>query len=206
MTTAQPTGDEKQVLNARERNEQLPSNTYVTKVYFDSNSSAGDLVRIVVMSDHAVSSYVANREYHHGNTSVSIDRIESFTLRSGSLETTQASIGAFTGSMPMHLETAQAASWSRAAYTPTGAHNRLFKAVDPDDSTKMIGVLIEQDAMGRLAKITWYKTQEARAIFANTPTALAFEMVKDEAGAPSLDPNSIAGWTWYHTTSIALGT
>ena len=68
----------------------------------------------------------------------------------------------------------------------------------------MIGVLIEQSTAGALTKISWYKTQEASAIFATTPTALEFEVVKNSAGEPSLDPNDIAGWTWYYTASIAL--
>jgi hypothetical protein len=185
--------------------EQFPVDTYVGKLAFDSNSSFGDLVRIVIMSGNETATCVPNHEYHYGNTSVSIDKITSFTLRSGTLATTQTAIDAFAGSMPMHLQTAQAPSWSRGVYTPSGAHNRLFKAVDPDDSTRMIAVMIEQDARGQLSKITWYKTHEARAIFATTPTDLGFEMVKTDTGAASLDPNDIAGWTWYHTTSIALG-
>lgn len=188
-----------------DKNEQFPVNTRVTKFYFDTNTPVGHLVRIVAMSGNATLSCVANHEYHYGNTSVSIDKIAGFTLRSGLLETTQTAIDEFAGSMPLHLETAQAPSWSRAVYTPTGAHNRLFKAVDPDDSNKMIAVLIEQDERGQLAQITWYKTQDARAIFATMPTALAFEVVKNGAGVPSLDPNDISGWTWYHTTSLAIG-
>ncbi len=187
-----------------EGHEQFPGNTLVTKVYFDSNSSAGDLVRIVAMSDHTTTNCVAFHEYHHGNTGVSIDKVGSFTLRSGTLASTQTAIDGFVGSMAMHLKTSQAPGWSRGVRTPTGAHNRLFKAVDPDDSTKMIGVLIEQSTAGALTKISWYKTQEASAIFATTPTALEFEVVKNSAGEPSLDPNDIAGWTWYYTASIAL--
>jgi hypothetical protein len=185
-------------------NEQFPVNIYVGKLAFDSNSSYGDLVRIVVMSGNETATCAPDHEYHFGNTSVSIDKITSFTLRSGTLPATQTAIDGFAGAMPMHLETAQAPDWSSGAYTPAGAHNRLFKAVDPDDSTKMIAVMIEQNTAGQLAKITWYKTQAARAIFRATPTELPFEMVKTDTGAPSLDPNDIAGWTWYHTTSLAL--
>lgn len=188
-----------------DKNEQFPANTRVTKFYFDSNTTVGDLVRIVVMSGNATSNCSANHEYHYGNAGVSIDKVAGFTLRSGLLEATQSAIDEFAGSLPLNLATAQAPSWSRGVYTPTGAHNRLFQAVDPDDSTKMIAVLIEQDARGQLAKISWYKTQDARAIFATAPASLAFEVVKNGAGEPSLDPNDISGWTWYHTTSVALG-
>ena len=204
MHNDRPVNDATQCHAEREGHEQLPGNTYVTKVYFDSNASSGDIVRIVAMSDHTTTNCTAYHEYHHGNTSVEIDKVTAFTMRSGTLASTQTAINGFVGAMPLHLETAQAPSWSRGVRTPTGAHNRLFKAVDPDDSTKMIGVLIEQNTAGQLTKISWYKTQEASAIFATTPTALEFEVVKDGSGNPSLDPSDIAGWTWYYTSSIAL--
>jgi hypothetical protein len=204
MTHAQAATDAIRNDSEADKNEQFPVNTRVTKFFFDTNTTVGDLVRIVVMSGNATSNCAANHEYHYGNTSVSVDKITGFTLRSGPLETSQTAIDEFAGSMPLHLATAQAPSWSRGVYTPTGAHSRLFKAVDPDDSTKMIAVLIEQNAQGELAKISWYKTQDARAIFATAPASLAFEVVKNGAGVPSLDPNDISGWTWYHTTSVAL--
>ncbi|MEP7121813.1 MAG: hypothetical protein ABJE95_12915 [Byssovorax sp.] len=204
MSNAHTATDANQSHPALDKNEQFPGNTHVTKAYFDSNSSVGDLVRIVIMSANETTNCVANHEYHYGNTDADITSITSFTLRTGTLDTSQTAIDAFAGSLPLHLQTAQAPSWSRGAYTPTGAHNRLFKAVDPDDSTRMIAVLIEQSAHNVLTRITWYKTQDAGAIFATAPTALAFEVVKNESGVPSLDPNDIAGWTWYHTTSIAL--
>lgn len=188
-----------------DKNEQFPGNTRVTKFFFETNTSVGDLVRIVVMSGNSTTNCAANHEYHYGNIGVALDKITGFTLRSGALETSQTAIDEFAGTMPLQLRTAQAPSWSRGVHTPTGAQNRLFKAIDPDDSTKMIAVLIEQDTTGRLAKISWYKTQDARSIFATTPAALVFDVVKNSAGVPSLDPNDIAGWTWYHTTSIALG-
>lgn len=205
MHNVRTANDADQNDDERGSNEQLPGNTYVTKVYFDSNTSVGDIVRIVAMSDHTTTNCTAFHEYHHGNTSVAIDRIASFTLRSGTLASTQTAIDGFVGSMPLHIQTVQAPNWSRGIRTPSGAHNRLFKAVDPDDSTKMIAVLIEQNTAGQLTKISWYKTRDASAIFATTPTALGFEMVKDGTGAASLDPNDIAGWTWYYTASIALG-
>lgn len=205
MSNVRPASDEIRNDNDREGHEQFPVNTLVTKVYFDSNVSGGDLVRIVVMSGNSTSACAANHEYHYGNTGISIDDVTSFTMRTGTLASTQQAIDGFVDAMTLHVETAQAPSWSSGVYTPTAAHKRLFKAVDPDDSTKMIGALIEQDAQGRLHKLTWYKTQEARALFATTPTALPFAIVRDEAGAPSLDPSDIAGWTWYYTTTIALG-
>jgi hypothetical protein len=190
--------------NERERGEQFPVNTHVgLKVHFDTNVIDGDLIRIVVMNDQETSRCSPYHEYHYSNTSVSVESITAFTMRCSPLEVTQQSVDSFAGSMALHLETAQAASWQRGVYVPQGVRKRLYKAVDPDDRTKMIGVLIEQDAEGKLEKLTWYKTQDAKALFVSTPPALEFEIVNDDAGAPSLDPNDIAGWTWYYTTSIA---
>lgn len=196
--------DESRNSNERECGEQFPVNTHVLmKVHFDTNIPAGDLVRIVVMNDQETSQCSPYHEYHYGNTGISIESITAFTMRCSPLEVTQQAVDSFAGSMSLHLDIAQTASWLRGVYVPLGARKRLYKAADPDDQTKMIGVLIEQDAQGRLAKLTWYKTQEARALFASTPTTLEFEIVRDDAGAPSLDPNDIAGWTWYYTTSMA---
>jgi hypothetical protein len=205
MNNAQAASAETRNDEVCEQNEQFPVNTYVTKVYFDSNSSAGDILRIVAMSNHTTTNCTAYHEYHHGNTSIAIDSLDSFTLRSGTLASSQGAINSFVSSMPLHIETAQAPSWTGGVRTPTGAHNRLFKAADPDDNTKMIGVLIEQNTAGELTRLTWYKTQEASAIFATTPTSLEFHMVRDYLGAASVDPNDIAGWTWYYTTTIAVG-
>lgn len=190
----------------REGNEQFPVDTKcLTQVCFDTNVANGDLLRIVVMNDRTTPQCVAYHEYYYGNLGVFLEDLPAFTMRSGPLEGTQQAVDGFVGSMSLHLDISQTASWDRGVHVPQGARNRLYKAIDPDDSTKMIGVLLEQDEHGRLTRITWYKTQNARDVFRSTPDTLNFELVKDERGAPSLDPNDIAGWTWYYTPSIAGG-
>ena len=186
--------------------EQFPVDTaHVTRISFDTHVTNGDLVRIVVMNGMATTQCSPYREYHYGNAGISLEDVAAFTMRSGTLAVTQTAVDGFVNSMPLHLDVAQSPSWSRGVHSPSGARNRLYKAADPDDRTKMIGVLLEQDTQGALTQITWYKTQDARALFQSTPDALDFELVKDERGQPSLDPNDIAGWTWYYTTSIASG-
>lgn len=190
----------------RARDEQFPVDAKVlTKVRFESPILNGDILRIVVMNDQDTTRCSAYHEYYYGNLGVSLEDITSFTMRAGRLESTQQAVDHFVGEMGMHLDISQNAIWDRGVYTPSGAVKRLYKATDPDDRTKMIGVLLEQDARGNLTRITWYKTQDAKDVFHSTPDTLEFELVKNERGAPSLDPNDIAGWTWYYTTSLASG-
>ncbi|WP_437827839.1 hypothetical protein [Sorangium sp. So ce1153] len=186
--------------------EQFPVDTRViTKIRLATDGAGGDLVRIVVMNDQTTPQRSPFREYHHGNTGISIDSITSLTMQADRTEGTQQAIDSFVGAMPLHLDLSQSASWCCGVYSPSESRKRLYKATDPDDSTKMIGLLVEQDAQGKLAKITWYKTQAAKALFSSTPGELSFELVKDENGLPSLDPNDIGGWTWYYTTSVCSG-
>ncbi|KYF57874.1 hypothetical protein BE04_20365 [Sorangium cellulosum] len=182
--------------------EQFPVDTrVVTLIRFVKGGAGVDLARIVVMNDQAAAQHSSYREYHHGNTGVFIDAITSLSMQAAAVQCSQKAIDGFTGTMPMHLDVSQSAKWRCGVYNPSGARKRLFKATDPDDGTKMIGLLIEQDQQGRLERVTWYKTRDAQALFHATPDKLAFEVVRDENGAPSLDPNDIGGWTWFYTTS-----
>lgn len=190
----------------RNGNEQFPVDTRnLTQVRFDTNLAHGDLLRLVVMSGLTTSRCSPYHEYYYGNAGVFLEDISSFTMRSGALEGTQGAVDGFVGTMSQHLDVSQTPRWDRGVYTPSGVHKQLYKAIDPDDRTKMIGVLLEQDERGCLTRVTWYKTQDARALFHSTPDTLEFELVRNERGAPSLDPNDIAGWTWYYTTSLASG-
>jgi hypothetical protein len=197
--------DESHNNDERDGHEQFPVDTLVRKVWLDTHGPGGDLIRIVVMSNHATPRYSAYREYHYGHTDVSVEDITSFTLRSGTIAGTEQAIDDFVGSMPMPLDIPQVVSFCRGIHSPSGARKRLYKAIDPDDNTKMIGVLIEQDSQGMLAQVTWYKTSEASALFHSTPDSLDFDLVKDENGAPSLDPNDIGGWTWHYSTNLGIG-
>lgn len=184
-------------------NEQFPVDTDVLrKVHLDTNGTLGDLVRIVVMNGESTTVCAPYHEYHHGNTAASIENVSSFTLRSSTAACSQQEINSFVGTLPLHLDIPQSAAWERGVYTPSAARARLYRATDPDDNTKSIGVLLEQDSQGSLVQITWYKTTDAGSLFRSTPTTLEFTLVTDENSAPSLDPADIGGWTWYYTTSL----
>ncbi|MDI1480544.1 hypothetical protein [Polyangium sp. y55x31] len=186
--------------------EQFPVDVKIVRgVRFETNDGRGDLLRIVVMNDRTVAQYAPYREYHGGNAAIFVDDVSSFTLRSSPIEETQQAVEGVLGAMSAPLEIPQVVSFCRGIHTPSGARCRLYKAVDPDDDTKMMGVLIEQDARGRLEQVTWYKTWSAGAAFAAIPDALEFVLVKDESGAPSLHPNDIGGWAWHYSTSFDIG-
>mgnify|MGYP002149377981 CR=1 FL=1 len=139
----------------------------------------------------------------HGNNNVSIDDIEAFSFRAAPLGSEhQQDIDTFVGSFPQSFVSPQSATWTRGVYTPTAARKRLYKATDPDDSTRLIGMLLEQDTNGRLRQVAWYKAQESSVIFQSTPSSLDFELVRDHNGAPTTDPSYIGGWTWYYCTSV----
>ena len=186
--------------------EQFPVDVKIVRgVHFETNDGRGDLLRIVVMNDRATAQYASYREYHGGNATIFVDDVSSFTLRSRRIEETQQAIDGVLGSMSTPLEIPQVVSFCRGVHSPSGARSRLYKAVDPDDSTKMMGVLIEQDARGRLERVTWYKTWSASAAFVAIPDALEFVLVRGESGAPSLDPNDIGGWAWHYSTTFGIG-
>lgn len=185
------------------RDEQFPVDTrVVTSVRLEPNVGSEDILRAVVMNDQATSSCSARQEYHYGNANIVIDDVNSFTMHCSSIAGTQEAVDDFVGSRPLSLSTSQTATWSRSVYTPSAFRKRLYKAVDPDDNTKMIGLLIEQDTDGKILHLTWYKTTDSSVIFRQAPAALAFELVTDQYGAPSLDPNDIGGWAWYHATTF----
>lgn len=201
MNTVQPSIHTNQT-NEERGYEQFPGNTHViSKIRFVTNDPGGDVLKILVMNNMSTTNCSAHHEYIHGAMNVSVESLSSFTMSTDTLEATQQAIDGFVGEMPLQITVPQSATWIRSVYEPSGARKRLFKAVDPDDSTRMIGVLLEQDAAGRLSNITWYKTKDTGVIFSTTPSTLAFELVKDEDSQPSCDPNDIGGWTWYYTSA-----
>jgi len=184
--------------------EQFPVDIKVTKgIRFETD--LGDLMRIVVMSDCTTQLCLPYREYHYGNATISVEQVRALLMRSTKLEASGQAIEEFSNGMSVPLNIPQVVGFRRGIHKPMSASSRLFKAVDPDDSTKMIGLLIEQDAQGNLAQVTWYKTWEADAAFRSTPEQLAFEIVQDDQGAPSIDPNDIGGWAWHFSTNVGIG-
>lgn len=182
--------------------EQFPVDIKVlTKVQLTSDCLNGDILRIIVTNDQTAGNYTPFREYNFGNTGLSIDGVDAFVMRCDSLETSTEAIQAFVGPMSLELDISQHAAWVRGVYAPTAERKRLYKAQDPDDSTKMIGLLIEQDLRGNFVQLTWYKTRDTGTVFHSAPEHLPFALVRDENGVASHDPNDIGGWTWYYTTS-----
>jgi len=190
--------------NMKRKYEQFPVDVKtIHGVHFATDF--GDLLRIVVMSDNTTALRSSYREYHYGNNAVLVDGVNKIMMRSTQLERSDQAIDTFVQGMSAPLDIPQVVSFALGIQTPSGAKCRLFKAIDPDDSTKMIGLMIEQDEHGNLERVTWYKAWEATAAFRVTPEQLEFQLVKDENGAPSLDPNRIGGWTWYYSTTIGVG-
>lgn len=182
--------------------EQFPVDADIMKAWLKTDND-GDLVRMVVMNDHSTTQSNALSEYIHGNDALSIDAIDAFSFRAAPLGSEhQQDIDTFVGSFPQSFVSPQSATWTRGVYTPTAARKRLYKATDPDDSTRLIGMLLEQDTNGRLRQVAWYKAQESSVIFQSTPSSLDFELVRDHNGAPTTDPSYIGGWTWYYCTSV----
>lgn len=95
-----------------------------------------------------------------------------------------------------------ASDWTPGIYQPTTMQARLFKAADPDDPRRSIGLLLEQDTRGRLVAATWYKSVETALVFERAPERLSFSVVTDANGRPSTDPRHIDdGTRWYHFTA-----
>lgn len=193
-------GDEKK------KREQFPVDVKIVKaISFEVNDGRGDLVRLVIMNDRATQRYASYREYHSGQGCLPLDDVSSFTMRSRTIEDSQEAIDAFLGSASEPMEVPQIVSFCRGIHSPSGARCRLYKAIDPDDDTRMMGVFIEQDAQGNLERITWYKTWYASSAFHSTPERLEFTLVRSDNGAPSLDLNDIGGWTWHYSTYFGVG-
>lgn len=189
--------------NVKRRYEQFPVDVKVRGIRFETDS--GDLLRIVVMSGNTTPLRASFHEYHHGNSSVLVDSVNTLMMHSTQIERSDQAIDSFAQGLPAPLDIPQVVQFVCGIQSTTGAKCRLYKATDPDDPTKKMGLLIEQDNHGNLERVTWYKAWEANAAFLAVPEQLEFQLVKDETGAPSVDPNKIGGWTWYFSTTIGIG-
>jgi hypothetical protein len=163
------------------------------------------VLRIAVMSSLMTVKYSPYREYHAFNERVSINDVNGFVLRTEILDPTESAINAFLANMSAPHDIPQVVDFQRGVYNATALRKRLYQAVDPDDTTRSIGCLIEQDERGGLVQVTWYKTTNTQSVFQTIPKSLSFTVVKNESGESSLDPNDIGGWTWYHSTGKGIG-
>jgi len=188
----------------RKKNEQFPVDVKVLLGVSIENEAA-IILRIAVMGELMTTKYSPFREYHAFNERVTLANIDRFTLKTDILDPAETAIDAFLAPMAAPANIPQVVSFERGVYTPNAASKRLYQAIDPDDSSRLIGCLFEQDEQGRLVQVTWYKTTNGSAIFQTIPKSLTFTVVKKENGDDSLDPNDIGGWTWYHSTNKAIG-
>jgi hypothetical protein len=188
----------------RKKPEQFPVDVKVL-LGVSLENEAATLLRIAVMGEFMTTKYSPFREYHAFNERVNINTIDRFTLHIDILDPAESAIDAFLAPMAAPADIPQVVSFERGVYTPTNSQKRLYQAVDPDDPSRMIGCLIEQNELGQSANVTWYKTTNTRAVFQTIPKSLVFTAVKKENGQDSLDPNDIGGWTWYHSTNQGIG-
>lgn len=188
----------------KRQREQFPVDVKIIRgVWFETE--LGNILRIVVMSDNAAAQYSPYREYHFGTNAISVESVSRIVLCSRSLEHSEQALDSFAQGMSESIDLPQVVRFAPGIQSPIGAKCRLYKATDPDDPTKMMGLLLEQDQHGNLVRVTWYKAWPATAAFQVTPASLSFGLVTDENGAPSLDPNKIGGWVWYFSTTLGIG-
>jgi hypothetical protein len=185
-----------------------PIKQQLTRISFVAN--AGDLLRLVVTNDSApVGSVYANwTEYWSGSRETFIDGVSSLVLKSSSAQQlTEQDIKDYLlpssawGATLAWKQVIGTAGWTKGTYVPKAARKRLFAAVDPDDASRKIGLLIEQNSDGTLARMTWYKAALTGTIFAAVPSQLSFTQVLNVDKVPSTNPGDIDPTaTWYYAT------
>jgi hypothetical protein len=152
--------------------------------------------------------YAQNTEYWYAKaTSVASMTSISMTLARDTFTAEQlnAFFSGFTKAFT-DPEVVTQASWTQGQYTPpAGTTARMFRAPDPDDGTKYIGLVIAQDSTKKLKATAWYKTVQPADgsvwTAANMPVdnGLTWSLVRDGNGNPTLNPNFIqSNQTWYH--------
>jgi hypothetical protein len=169
-------------------------------IWIDDNNR-DTFLRVIVTGNRPVPGFDIDTEYWYTSTDVAITEVSSVTFRAQSSPYSEKDFLSHIGGFAQAISTRQtigAAGWTEGAHTPTGTQARLYKAVDPDDSTKWIGLLIEQDAKNALTGITWYKqTNISGNAFERTPASLTFSLVTCE-GSPSTSPSDVASGAWYY--------
>jgi hypothetical protein len=181
--------------------EQIPVSTNKsTKVWIEDHFSR-PFLKIIVTNNRLVPGFDIDTEYWYTSIDTSISGVSSITFKSQSDRYSEEDLVAHVEGSTHAFSTRQTigtAGWTEGTYVPRGTQKRLYKAVDPDDATKWIGLLIEQDETNALTGITWYKqTNSTGTVFGRTPTSLAFRLVTHE-GSPSTSPSDVASGTWYY--------
>lgn len=186
---------------------QIPVDSRFRKLVF---AVAGtDVIRTVVTSANNPTGplYGAGLEYWSGNDALAVTNLTSLTMTSSTAQLSEADISAFLlpgkswGPVLGMTQQIGTAGWTQGIYQPTATKRRLFEAIDPDDASRFIGMLIEQDASNTLQRITWYKTALTGTIFAQAPQSLSFSAVLNASGQASTSPTDIDPQaTWYYAS------
>ena len=171
----------------------------VTEVYLDAMSHI--FIKVVVMNDMNIGSYKSNTEYWYAATTVAVADAPQITMGSQSDRYDANQIQQFIGSLPLAFTWTQnigKTAWTQGTYMPVAPQAKLFKAPDPDDASRQIALLIEQDASNNLRGITWYKQVNTGLACNVMPGSLKLTQVTYRRGMPSVDPSNIAPGPWYY--------
>lgn len=172
----------------------------VTEIWIDLPSSV--FIKVVAMNDvSSVTGFDAYKEYWYAASGTSIEEEDELTFSSQSGSYTSTQINEFVGNLGQVFWWTQnigTGGWTEGTYQPQSTYSRLYKATDPDDSQKQIGLLIEQNSSNNLVAITWYKQDNTGKIFDTTPGELTFTVVTNQQDEPSTDPADIASGDWYY--------
>ncbi|WP_437968698.1 hypothetical protein WMF04_05125 [Sorangium sp. So ce260] len=185
---------------------QVPPDVKMQRLVF--TVSDGHLIRAVVTSANNPSGplYDAGVEYWSGYSGLAVTSYTTLSMASTRDQLTESQITSLLlpntnwGPILDITQNIGTGGWTLGTYQPTAARSRLFKAVDPDNPTRFIGLVIEQDLNNDLERITWYKQVLTGTIFSQTPPSLTFSVVLDSGGQPSTNPNDIVQATWYHAS------
>lgn len=186
----------------RKQHRQLPVDTgVVTEIWFTASST--QFIRVVAMNDVNEGAFEDDTEYWYTSGNLALSGISTLTMASQADTFDEEDIEDFIGQFSLAFEHEQSigtGGWTEGTRSPTGAQARLYKATDPDNVNRQIGLLIEMNSNDDLTAITWYKRENTGTIFASTPSTLSFTLVTDGMDNPSVDPTDIANETWYYVT------
>jgi hypothetical protein len=169
-----------------------------------------DAIRLVSLGPQSRGRYAADREYwlHLSDADLDVDEM-TFTGAPLDAGYTEADINAVLGDRAAsfsHQRVIPTSGWiQKPRVTPDTRAGYLFSAPDPDDATKRIGVLIEQDKESKAVVATgWYKSWvRPDSLIWGRREPFKFTMTRVKNGAtPTTDPRFITGnpdQVWYHT-------
>lgn len=160
-------------------------------------------IRIISVGHAAKGNYTAHTEYWYdchtrippGDLRLKLENIEIW-----SDARITASVTGFTLRFT-HARVVPASDWVTGTRIPSGSNSLLFKMVDPDQLTTHLGILVEQDSMGDLQRVTWYKTwrpANGQIWSTNPPSPATLILVVNESGVPTTDPAYIDSTATWH--------